>query len=177
MKKIFAILTLGFASSAFAGGWVSVDVDSVKSRDGRSNSTAQFIRAGTELGGLKFGLQSRTARFDNSNLVNSLEVTVGKQVSIFTPFVGVAHDNGFNGRNPFNYGVVGVTAGVPVGPGFLLGGVKTRIRESDADPKQTVTFASYSYPLVKNVSLNFNAGYSAETIKERSLGMGLGFRF
>lgn len=176
MKKIFAILAMGLAGTAFAG-YISVDAEHVSDRAGGANSTAQYVRAGTELGGLSLGIQSRTARFDNGNLVNSLEGTVGKRIGIFTPFVGVGHDNGFNGNNPFKYGLVGITAGMPVGPGFALAGVKTRLRESDRDPKQTVTFATYSIPVAKNVSVNLNVSRSDQTIKERAAGLGIGYNF
>ena len=61
MKKIFAILALVVSSSAFAVSYVSVDVDSVSGLKGAGDSTAQYIRAGKEIGGIQFGLQGRTA--------------------------------------------------------------------------------------------------------------------
>ena len=151
MKKLLAILALVATGSAFAGGWVSVDVDHVSGQQGAKNSVAQYVRAGTELAGLNMGLQSRTGRnVDGSATFNSLEVTAGKAMGLVTPFVGVGRDNG---AGSYNYGLVGVTAGQQVGPGFALIGVKTRVRESVADPKQTITFATYSVPVAKNVAV------------------------
>ena len=62
MKKIFAILALAVSSSAFAVSYVSVDVDNVLGRNGSGDSTAQYIRAGKEIGGIQYGLQSRNAK-------------------------------------------------------------------------------------------------------------------
>ena len=183
MKKIFAILALAVSSSAFAVSYVSVDVDNVLGRNGSGDSTAQYIRAGKEIGGIQYGLQGRTATMkDNSGILSSVEVTAAKNGINFkgiTPFVGMGHDNGFNGGTPYNYGLVGATYGLPVGPGFLLTGVKTRVgtTEAGARTKQTVGFATYSIPVTKEVSFNLNASRSGETIKENAFGVGLGFNF
>lgn len=183
MKKIFAILALALSSSAFAVSYVSVDVDNVLGRAGSKDSTAQYIRAGKEIGGIQYGLQGRTATLkDNSGILSSVEVTAAKNGINFkgiTPFVGAGHDNGFNGGNSYNYGLVGATYGLPVGPGFLLTGVKTRVGSTEAvgRTKQTVGFATYSIPVAKDVSFNLNASRSGQTIKENAFGVGLGFNF
>lgn len=183
MKKILAILALATFGTAFAADYVSVDVDSVTGLNGASNSTAQYVRAGKSLGNYQFGLQSRTANFKDGGLVNSIEVTAANNKVSFarvTPFVGVGHDNGFNGANgsAYTYGLVGVTAGMPVGPGFALVGVKTRVGSDEQNrTKQTVAFATYSIPLVKNVSVNLNASKSYKDIRENALGLGLSFNF
>ena len=49
MKKTFAILAMAVSSTVFAADYVSVDVDTVKGRDGAADSTAQYIRAGKEI--------------------------------------------------------------------------------------------------------------------------------
>ena len=181
MKKIFAILALALTGTAFAADYVSVDVDSVRGLKGGSDSTAQYVRAGKGFGDYQLGLQSRTATVDGGGMLNSLEATVANRKIGFagvTPFVGVGHDNGFNGGTAYNYGLVGATYGRPVGPGFLLVGAKTRVGSTeDTRTKQTVTFATYSVPVAKNVSLNFNASRSAQTIKEEAYGLGLTFGF
>jgi len=178
MKKLLAILAMAFASSAFAVNYVSVDVDSVKGLNGASDSTAQYVRAGTEIGGIQWGLQSRTARVEGGGLLNSLEVTGGKAIGAITPFVGVGHDNGFNGSTPYNYGLVGATAGAKMGPGFALAGVKARVGSTETNmTHQTVVFGTYSLPMTKTVSLNFNASKSYRDIKENAFGLGLGFSF
>jgi hypothetical protein len=183
MKKIFAILALAVSSSAFAVSYVSVDVDNVLGRAGSGDSTAQYIRAGKEIGGIQYGLQGRTAKMkDGSGSLSSVEVTAAKNnlnIKGVTPFVGVGHDNGFSGGAGYNYGLVGATYGLPVGPGFLLTGVKTRVgsTEDGARTKQTVGFATYSIPVAKDVSVNLNASRSGQTIKENAFGVGLGFRF
>ena len=182
MKKILAILALAATTSAFAVDYVSVDVDNVLGRDGAGDSTAQYIRAGKEIGGIQFGLQGRTATMkDNSGMLSSVEVTAAKNsinVAGITPFVGVGHDNGFNGGTPYNYGLVGATYGRPVGPGFLLLGAKTRVGTTAAtETKQSVAFTTYSIPVAKGVALNLNASRSYQDIKENAYGLGLGFSF
>ena len=182
MKKILAILALAATTSAFAVDYVSVDVDNVLGRDGAGDSTAQYIRAGKEIGGIQFGLQGRTATMkDNSGMLSSVEVTAAKNsinVAGITPFVGVGHDNGFNGGTPYNYGLVGATYGRPIGPGFLLLGAKTRVGTTAAtETKQSVAFTTYSIPVAKGVSLNLNASRSYQDIKENAYGLGLGFSF
>jgi hypothetical protein len=182
MKKTFAILAMAVSSTVFAADYVSVDVDTVKGRDGAADSTAQYIRAGKEIGGIQYGLQGRTATLaNNGGMLSSVEVTAGmnsKYIKGMTPFVGVGHDNGFNGGASYNYGLVGATYGVPVGPGFALAGVKTRVGSTErVDTKQTVAFATYSIPVAKGVAVNFNASRSYQDIKEDAYGIGLGFSF
>ena len=182
MKKIFAILAVAISGAAFAADYVSVDVENVQGRNGGTDSTAQYVRAGKGFGDYQFGLQSRTARFDTGVVVNSLEVTAANNKVSFAgirPFVGVGHDNGFNGGQSFNYGLVGATYGLPVGPGYLLTGVKTRVgsTEDAARTKQTVGFATYSIPVAKGVAVNLNASRSGQSIKENAFGAGLAFNF
>jgi len=182
MKKILGILALALSSTAFAANYVSVDVENVQGRDGAGDSTAQYIRAGKEIGGIQFGLQGRTATMkDNSGMLSSVEVTAAKKsinVLGITPFVGVGHDNGFNGGTPYNYGLVGATYGRPVGPGFLLLGAKTRVGTTAAtETKQSIAFTTYSIPVAKGVSVNLNASRSYQDIRENAYGLGLGFSF
>lgn len=184
MKKLAIASVLAVASfAASAVSYVSVDVDNVLGRNGGKDSTAQYIRAGKEIGGIQYGLQGRNAKNkDGSGTFSSVEVTAANNKLNFkgvTPFVGVGHDNGFNGGAGYNYGLVGATYGLPVGPGFLLTGVKTRVgsTEDAARTKQTVGFATYSIPVAKDVSLNLNASRSGQTIKENAFGVGLGFSF
>lgn len=183
MKKILAILAMAVSTAASAVSYVSVDVDNVLGRNGSGDSTAQYIRAGKEIGGIQYGLQGRTAKMkDGSGLLSSVEVTAATNkitVAGVRPFVGVGHDNGFNGGTGYNYGLVGATYGLPVGPGFLLTGIKTRVgsTEDAARTKQTVGFATYSIPVTKEVSFNLNASRSGQTIKENAFGVGLGFSF
>lgn len=180
MKKILAILALAVTSSAFAADFVSIDVDNVNGRKGAGDSTAQYVRAGKDIGNYSLGLQSRNAKNkDGSGTFSSVEATVAnKNVSIagITPFVGVGHDNGFNGGAGYNYGLVGATYGRPVGPGFLLLGAKTRVGSTEnTSTKQTVSFATYSVPVAKQVALNFNVSRSSQDIKEKAFGLGLSF--
>lgn len=182
MKKIVIASILAAATvAASAASYVSVDVDNVVGRKGAGDSTAQYIRAGTELGGIQYGLQGRTAKLDAGGLLSSVEVTGAKNsVNLYgiTPFVGVGHDNGFNGGKSYNYGLVGATYGLPVGPGFLLTGVKTRVGSTEAvNTKQTVAFATYSIPVTKKVAFNLNASRSGQDIKEKAFGAGLSFSF
>ena len=182
MKKIFAILALAVSGTAFAADYVSVDVENVLGHTSAGNGTAQYIRAGKEIGGIQFGLQGRTATMkNNSGMWSSVEVTAAKssiKVLGITPFVGAGHDNGFNGGTPYNYGLVGATTGAKVGPGFALLGVKTRAGTTAAvETKQTVAFATYAIPVAKGVALNLNASRSYQDIRENAYGLGLGFSF
>lgn len=182
MKKIFAILALAISSSAFAVDYVSVAVDNVQGRQGASDSTAQYIRAGKGFGDYQVNLQGRTAKFTDGSLKSSVELTTANnKVSAFgiTPFVGVGHDNGSATAQSYNYGLVGATYGLPVGPGFALVGVKTRVgsTQDGARTKQTLSFASYSVPVAKNVAVSLNASRSTQDIKEKAFGVGVNFSF
>ena len=183
MKKILAILALASFGTAFAADYVSVDVDSVTGAKGQSDSTAQYVRAGKGFGDYQLAIQSRTANVKGGGLLNSTEVTGANNkiaVAGITPFVGVGHDNGFNGaaNSAYTYGLVGATTGIKAGPGFLLAGVKTRVGTDErVRTKQTVAFATYSIPVAKNVSVNLNASKSYQDIRENALGLGLGFSF
>lgn len=180
MKKIFAILALAISGSAFAADYVSVDVDHVKSNQGYANSTVQYVRAGKEIGGIQAGLQSRTSVSASGGMYNSLELTAGKNIGPFTPFVGWGHDNGANGAQgaAYNYGLVGATTGIKAGPGFALIGVKTRVGSTEQSmTNQTVAFGTYSIPVASKVSLNINASKSYQDIKENAWGLGLGVAF
>ena len=163
-----------------AADFVSVDVDHVKDTASKQISNAQYVRAGKEIGGLQFGLQSRTARYnDNTGMFNSLELTAGKSVGGVTPFVGLGYDNAKNGKagDQYSYGLVGATAGAGVGPGFALAGAKTRVNWDSANPKQTVVFGTYSVPVAKNVAVNLNVSRSYQTITEKAYGAGISVGF
>ena len=180
MKKLLAIAALAVSGAAFAADYVTVDVDHVKSNSGYAASTAQYVRAGKEVAGLQLGLQSRTSVSSNGGMYNSLETTVGKNVSGFTPFVGMGFDNGLNGakNGDFRYTLAGVTTGTPALGGYVLGGVKTRLTSTEANmTHQTVAFGTYSYPVAKGVAVNLNLSKSYQDIKENAYGLGVGFSF
>lgn len=180
-KKItIAGLIAMSASLASAADYVSIDVDHVKSLQGYGNSQAQYIRAGKEIAGIQFGLQSRTSVANSGGMFNSLELTGGKTFGAFSPFTGIGHDNGANGAKgqAYTYGLVGVTTGKPIGPGFALVGAKTRTFSDEAKrTKQTVVFGTYSIPLTKTVAVNLNASKSYQDIRENAYGVGLSFNF
>ena len=165
---------------AFAADYVSVAVDHVTNRGDSSKSTVQYVRAGKEINGIQYGLQSRTARADDaSGLYSSLEGYVGKNYSVagmtVSPFVGAGRDLTKNGANePFTYGLIGATVGKPMFGGYAMAGVKTRSGTTAAsETKQTVTFASYAYPVAKSVSLVAGVSRSAQDIKERAVSIGV----
>ena len=180
MKKLLiaSLATVAFAASA--ANFVQVEQENVVGRQGQGNSAATYLRAGKDIGDYALGLQSRTARFADGGIANSLEATVANsKVSVLgvTPFVGIGHDFGGTGSG-FNYGLVGATTGAKIGPGYAYAGVKTRVmRQNDTDPKQTVGFAGYSLPVAKGVALNLGASRSGGDIKERGISAGLSFGF
>jgi hypothetical protein len=178
MKKTLLTLALTLGFSTAQAAWISYDVDQVKAdAKGGSDSTAHYFRAGFTAGGLDNMIQARSAAFNNGGLVHSLEVTSGKKIGMITPFVGVGHDLGYNGAKSFNYGLIGASTGMPLGPLWVYAGGKTRVNFDDANPKQTVTFIGASLPVTKKLSVN--AGYSKSTqdIKEHAVGIGARLSF
>jgi len=176
MKKTILALALAMAATASqAANYVSFDVDQVKDTRNGANSTAQYLRAGKDMAGLNFDLQARTAVFDKGGMLNSVEVTAGKNIAGLNAFGGVGYDNGFNGKvnGDFTYGLVGVKAGMPVGPLFAFTGVKTRVNWDNDNPKQTVSWAGVSMPLTKAVSVSASMSRSLQDIQEKAVGVGL----
>jgi opacity protein-like surface antigen len=179
LKKtiLTAAVALGLASTANAA-WISYDLDNVKAdAKGGSDSQAHYIRAGGTVAGFSTMMQARTASFDKGGMVHSLELTAGKQLGPISPFVGVGHDLGFNGSGSFQYGLLGLTAGVPLGKLYAYGGAKTRVNWDDNNPKQTVTFIGVSMPITKALSANVGASKSTQDIKETAIGAGLRVSF
>ena len=179
MKKtiLTAAIALGLASSANAA-WISYDLDNVKNDvKGGSDSQAHYIRAGGTVAGFSTMMQARTASFDRGGMVHSLELTAGKQLGPISPFVGLGHDLGFNGAKSFQYGLLGLSAGVPIGKLYAYGGAKTRVNWDDHNPKQTVTFVGVSMPITKSLSANIGASKSTQDIKETALGAGIRVTF
>lgn len=183
MKKIAIASILALASAvASAANFVQVEQENVSGRHGASGSAVTYLRAGKDIGDYALGLQSRTARFDGGGIANSLEATVANNklsVMGIKPFIGVGHDFGGNAATPgFNYGLIGATTGTQVGAGFAYAGIKTRVmRQNDTDPKQTVGFLGYAYPVAKNVSLNVGVSRSGQDIQEKGVSAGLSFGF
>jgi hypothetical protein len=184
MKKILAILALAVTSQAFAADFVSVSVEHVTDRATSAKSTVEYVRAGKEINGLQYGLQSRSARSnDGTGLYSSLEGTVGKNLSVagltVTPFVGAGRDLTKNGASePYTYGVVGANVGTPVAGGYALAGVKTRAGSTETDrTKQTLVYAEYAYPVAKNLAVTAGLARSTQDIKERAFSVGLSVGF
>lgn len=174
MKKSLLALGLAVATmSATAANFVSLDVERVKDDSNGVISHAQYFRAGKVVAGLNLGLQVRTATFDGGGMVNSVEGTAGKKMGPLSVYGGLGHDNGFNGGRSFQYGLVGASAGMPLGPVYAFGGAKTRLNWDSANPKQTVVFAGVSKDVAKNVSVSLNVGKSYQDIKETSYGLGI----
>ncbi len=180
MKKFAIATALVLASmAATAANFVQVEQENVQGRKGASDSDATYVRAGKDFGNYSLGLQSRTAKFTDNTIANSIETTVAnKNVSVLgiTPFVGVGH-NFTNGGASYNYGLVGATTSMKVGPGFVLAGAKTRVGVGAGEPKQTVGFASYNLPVAKDVTLSAGLSRSGQTIKEKGVNVGLSFGF
>lgn len=183
MKKLLiaTLATLAFAASA--ANFVQVEQENVVGRQGQGSSSVTYLRGGKDLGDYSLGLQNRTARFDAGGIASSLEGTIANnKLSILgvKPFVGIGHDFGgaTNASTGYNYGLVGATTGTKIGSGYAYAGVKTRVmRQNDTDPKQTVGFAGYSFPVAKNVALNLGVSRSGGDIKERGVSAGVSFGF
>ncbi len=52
-KTLIATLLSLSAASSFAASYVSVDAEHVSGRNGGADSTAQYVRAGKEIGGVQ----------------------------------------------------------------------------------------------------------------------------
>lgn len=173
-KKTLLALSLAAATAAAsAANFVQVDFDRVKDDANGVVSHAQYVRAGVDAMGLNLGLQVRTAAFSGGGMVNSMEGTAGKQFGRFNVFGGLGHDNGFNGGRSFQYGLVGASTGMPLGPVYGFAGVKTRLNWEAANPNQTVAFAGVSRNLTKAVSAHAGWSKSWGDIKETAWGAGL----
>lgn len=176
MKKlvIASVMTLS-AGVASAADFVSLEIDSVRDVVTKSHSNAQYLRAGKDVAGYELGLTARTQTWAAGGMVNSLETTVGKQVSFVNVFGGVGYDNGYNGAHgkDFQYGLVGVSTGMKLGPVYGFTGVKTRVNWESSNPKQTVAFTGVSYPLSKTLSAEVSASRSYQDIKENAVGVAL----
>ena len=179
MNKFLMAGLTALTVSAQASNYVSLQVDTVKDTKTNATSTAQYFRAGTDAYGLNLGLTARTAAYRNGGLLSSYEGTVGKQLGPVNVFGGVGYDNGFNGakKGNFTYGLVGASAGMPIGPAYAFAGASTRVNWDSANPKQTVTFAGLSYNLTKKVSVDLNVSKSIQTIKEKAAGVGVRVMF
>lgn len=174
MKKTLLALGLAITTlSASAANFVSLDVDRVKDDKSGVISHAQYLRAGVDAYGLNLGIQARTAAFSGGGMVNSVEGTVGKQLGLVNVFGGIGHDNGFNGGRSFQYGLLGASTGLSLGPVYAFAGAKTRVNWNDMNPAQTVTFAGVSKNLTKNVSVNAGWSKSFQDIKETAWGVGV----
>jgi len=183
MKKTLLALSLAAAASvASAANFASVDVERVEDNKG-AVSQAQYVRFGKDFGSVSTGLQVRTATLDKGGMFNSVEGTVGTSMKVaglpVSPFVGLGHDNGMNGRagGSFQYGLVGATTGTKVGAFHAHAGVKSRVNWDNSAPSQTVGFAGLSYPVTKDVSLGLNASKSWGDIKEKAFGVGVRVSF
>jgi hypothetical protein len=185
MKKFAIAMLTALSMGAFAADFVSVSVEHVTNRADSSKSTVEYVRAGKEINGLQYGLQSRSARSnDGTGLYSSLEGTVGKNMQIaglnVTPFIGAGRDLSKNGASePYTYGLVGTNVGTPLFGGYALAGVKTRAgsTESGSRTKQTLTYAEYAYPVAKQVSLTAGVTRSTQDIKERAVSVGVAVNF
>lgn len=171
-KTIIALSLLGSIGAATAGG-LSVDLDRVKDDKTGAISHAQYVRADTTLGGMNLGLQVRTATFDKGGMVNSLELTTSTKMGPVNAFAGVGHDNGFNGKDSFQYGVVGASTGAKLGMVYGFAGLKTRVNWDSSNPKQTVAFAGVSLPVNKKLSVSAGMSKSYQDIKETAWGVGV----
>lgn len=184
MKKFAIAILSALSFGAFAADFVSVSVDHVTNRDTDAKSTVQYVRAGKEIAGLQYGLQSRTGRNDDgTGLFSSLEGTVGKNMQVaglnVTPFVGAGRDLTKNGANePYTYGLIGANVGKAVFGGYAMAGVKTRAGSTESSrTKQTVTFASFAYPVTKQVLVVAGVSRSAQDIRDRAVSLGLSVGF
>jgi hypothetical protein len=181
MKKIALAAVIALASGVVAAAdFANLDIDHVRDMKNNNMSNAHYLRVGKEVSGFQLGAQARTQVWNEGGMGNSIEVTAGKAIGAVTPFVGVGFDNGYNGvkNADYQYGLVGATTGMKVGPGFALAGLKTRVgTTAGTETKQTVAFGTYSIPVSKGVDIRLNVSKSYQDIRENAYGVGVGFSF
>lgn len=177
MKKTIIAVAIATAALSSHANFVSVDVDSVKDDRTGAVSHAQYFRAAKDFSGTTVGLQVRTATFSGGGMVNSVEGTLGRQVGPLGVFGGIGHDNGFNGGRSFQYGLVGASTGMKIGPFWGYLGAKTRVNWDSNNPKQTVAFAGLSKSLTKELSVNVGMSKSYQDFKETAWGAGVRVSF
>lgn len=178
MKKTILSIAMALGFGTAQAAWISYDLDNVKAdAKGGRDSQAHYIRAGGEVIGLNTMMQARTASFSGGGMVHSVELTAGKPLGLVSPFVGIGHDLGYNGAKSFQYGLLGVSGGMPIGKLFAYAGAKTRVNWDDNNPKQTVTFIGVSTPITKQLSANFGISKSIQDIKETAIGAGVRVSF
>ncbi len=180
MKSQLIALALALSTGiASAAGFASLEVDTVKDTKTKATSTAQYFTAGTQAGGFDVGMTARTGVYRNGGMLNSLEATVGKGIGPVAVFGGLGYDNGFNGAKGANYqyGLVGASTGMKLGPVDAFAGVKTRVNWDSANPKQTVAFAGVSYPVTKQVAVVAGVSRSYQDIHEKAASLGLRVSF
>jgi len=88
-------------------------------------------------------------------------------------YVGAGRDQGLNGGKDqaYNYGLVGFTAGVPVGPTYAFAGAKTHANWDKDAPKQTVAYAGVSLPVTKTFAVEVGGSASFQDIKDKAYGI------
>ena len=178
LKKTIIALTLGTLMGVASAAVVSYESDRVKDDKTHAEYTAKYLRVNGTMEGLDLGVQARTAVLaKNAGMMNSLELTAGSKVGPVAVFGGVGFDNGLNGVNPFQYGLVGASTGMKFGVVNTFAGVKTRVNWDSANPKQTVMFAGANMPLVKGLALEAGVSKSYQTIKETAWGLGVSAKF
>jgi len=178
MKKTILSIAMALGFGTAQAAWISYDLDNVKAdAKGGRDSQAHYIRAGGKVIGLNTMMQARTASFSGGGMVHSVELTAGKPLGLVSPFVGIGHDLGYNGAKSFQYGLLGVSGGMPIGKLFAYAGAKTRVNWDDNNPKQTVTFIGVSTPITKQLSANFGISKSTQDIKETAIGAGVRVSF
>jgi len=175
MKKVLVALAAVSALSAIAGDYVSLSVENDKSRVDRSNAVVETVRANKDIGaGFNIAIQDRTQVENAGGMFNSVEGTVGYQVvSPLNVYLGAGRDQGLNGGKDqaYNYGLVGFTAGVPVGPTYAFAGAKTHANWDKDAPKQTVAYAGVSLPVTKTFAVEVGGSASFQDIKDKAYGI------
>jgi len=174
-KTIIAIAAMAVLGIASAADFVSVGVDANQSRTDKSqHATVETVRAGKDIGnGFDVVVQDRTQVQTQGGMYNSLEGTLGFQVSVLNVYAGAGRDQGLDAAKDaaYNYGLVGGTLGDKVGPVYAFVGAKTHANWDKDAPKQTVAYTGVSYPVTKTLAIDLNASASFQDIKDKQAGV------
>jgi uncharacterized SAM-dependent methyltransferase len=178
-KSVIVIILSTLTNVVSAADYVSVGLSNSKDVITGKYSDVQYIRAGKEINGLQYDLQSRVALNSSKAMFNSIDVTVGKSFGNITPFIGVGKTESVavTGFRSYKYGVVGAKTVINLGLGTASLGLKTRFLNTETNTDETILYTSYSVPLTNTVSLGLNLSKTYQDIKKEEVGINLNIKF
>ena len=177
MKKLLITSAMMLTSLFSTAGTVGVDVDHVRNAAGQVSGMAHILRWNDTVDGINYGLSNRTVTYGSNpsspvpsaklrsadvwGMWNKFEGSVGKTYDIglpfkVSPFVGLGYDDGQNGAvgTGYGYGRVGISTGIPIGPGRWNTTLTTRVNYESNHLNHTMWLNNYTIPLNDKFSVS-----------------------